>query len=188
MSQNQDNVVDVLLQDHLEVRSLFTAYETARTSNDREEVFRHIVHDLAVHETAEEEVVWPVVRSDVPNGAALAKARVSEEEEANRAMAKLESLEFDGQEFSGTFEEFRQAVLRHAEHEENDVFPLLRQLDPDRLVPMAALVDAAKKAAPTHPHPHVPGTALANLLVGPAAAIVDRTRDALRNARERSSS
>ena len=100
-------------------------------------------------------------------------------------MAKLESLDFDTREFSSVFEEFRRAVLTHAEREENEVFPLLRQLDPGKLTPMATLVDSAKKAAPTHPHPHVPGTATANLLAGPAAAVVDRTRDSLRKARDR---
>jgi hemerythrin superfamily protein len=179
------NVVDQLLQDHVEIRSLFTAFETARTAEDRHEVFRHIVHDLSMHETAEEEVVWPVVRTDLTDGSTLADARIGEEEEANRVMARLESLEFNGAEFASTFEEFRRAVLSHAEREENDVFPLLRRLDPGKLTPMGTLVDAAKTAAPTHPHPHVPGTATANLLAGPAAAVVDRTRDSLRKARER---
>ncbi|TMM10716.1 MAG: hemerythrin domain-containing protein [Actinobacteria bacterium] len=186
MTQDQAiDVVDQLLQDHVEVRSLFTAFETARTAEERSDVFRHIVHDLSVHETAEEEVVWPVVRTDLAEGAALADVRIGEEEAANRLMAKLEALDFDGREFSSVFEDCRRAVLSHAEREENDVFPLLRQLDPGKLAPMATLVDAAKKAAPTHPHPHVPGTATANLLAGPAAAIVDRTRDSLRKARER---
>jgi len=35
--------------------------------------------------------------------------------------------------------------------------------------------------APTHPHPGVE-SATKNVLLGPAAAIVDRTRDAIRNA------
>ena len=121
MTQAEDtDVVDQLFQDHVEVRSLFTAYETARTADDREELFRHIVHDLSMHETAEEEVVWPVVRTDLADGSALADARISEEEETNRMMAKLESLDFDGREFSSVFEEFRRAVLAHAAREEED--------------------------------------------------------------------
>jgi hemerythrin superfamily protein len=178
-------VVDQLLQDHIEVRSLFTTYENARTVGERDELFRHIVHDLSMHETAEEEVVWPVVRTDLADGSALAGARISEEEETDRMMAKLESLDFDSREFSSVFEEFRRAVLAHADREEKEVFPLLRQLDRGKLTTMATVVEAAKKAAPTHPHPHVPGTAAANLLAGPAAAVVDRTRDSLRKARER---
>ena len=47
MTQDQAiDVVDQLLQDHVEVRSLFTAFETARTAEERSDVFRHIVHDL----------------------------------------------------------------------------------------------------------------------------------------------
>ena len=37
-----------------------------------------------------------------------------------------------------------------------------------------------KLAAPNHPHPHAPDSALAQKLVGPVAAFIDRMRDASR--------
>jgi hypothetical protein len=46
---------------------------------------------------------------------------------------------------------------------------------------MAAAVKAAEAMAPTHPHAGVESAA-ANLLVGPFAAMMDRTRDVLRKA------
>jgi len=46
---------------------------------------------------------------------------------------------------------------------------------------MAAAIKAAEAIAPTHPHPGVE-TATRNLLVGPIAAVADRTRDIIRKA------
>jgi hypothetical protein len=47
---------------------------------------------------------------------------------------------------------------------------------------MAAAVKTAEATAPTHPHPGTE-SATKNMLVGPAAAIADRVRDAIRDAR-----
>jgi hypothetical protein len=44
---------------------------------------------------------------------------------------------------------------------------------------MASAVRAAEAMAPTHPHPGVESMT-ANLMAGPIASVVDRTRDAVR--------
>ena len=38
-------------------------------------------------------------------------------------------------------------------------------------------MEKAKSAVPTHPHPLVPGTAMAQLVAGPWASLVDHLRD-----------
>jgi hypothetical protein len=52
----------------------------------------------------------------------------------------------------------------------------------ERLEQMGKAYEAAKKMAPTRPHPSTPNTPMANMLVGPFAAVVDRARDAVRDA------
>ncbi len=42
--------------------------------------------------------------------------------------------------------------------------------------------EVAKKAAPPRPHPSTPNTPVANMLVGPFAAVLDRARDVVRDA------
>jgi hypothetical protein len=44
---------------------------------------------------------------------------------------------------------------------------------------MAQLTRAAKKAAPTRPHPKAPATPPGNIVVGATAAMVDKVRDAV---------
>lgn len=48
---------------------------------------------LAVHETAEEEIVHPAARRALPDGEAIVKARLQEENEAKKALAELERLD-----------------------------------------------------------------------------------------------
>ena len=66
----------------------------------------------------------------------------------------------------------------------SEMFTKMRKhMDRRRLLEMGELMAAAKKIAPTHPHPHAPATPPGNLVTGAAAGVMDRARDALREAR-----
>ncbi|MDH6485612.1 hypothetical protein M2157_001611 [Streptomyces sp. SAI-127] len=56
-----------------------------------------------------------------------------------------------------------------------------RHADHARLASMATALKAAEAMAPTHPHPGTESAAR-NMVLGPVAALVDRTRDAVRRA------
>ncbi|MFE9442156.1 hypothetical protein ACFYO2_24855 [Streptomyces sp. NPDC006602] len=82
----------------------------------------------------------------------------------------------------GGFRDLRADVLQHAASEEQYEFPRLREnTGAQQLSLMATAVRAAEAMAPTRPHPGVESVAQ-NLAVGPVAAVVDRTRDAVRKA------
>lgn len=49
------------------------------------------------------------------------------------------------------------------------------------LVQIAGKVEAAKKIAPTRPHPLAPNNQVFHKLVGPGVGLVDRLRDRLTN-------
>lgn len=177
------DVVDLLLAQHEEARSLFAQITSAAgsASTAKKGSFDRLVNLLAVHETAEEMVVYPVVRSTGPDGDRLADARTAEESEAKDALSELERIGVADPEFDARFEAFRQLVDSHARNEETEIFPLLRESQsPEQLAKMAQAVDAAERVAPTHPHPRGPESAVGNLVVGPFVAVVDRVRDALR--------
>ncbi len=174
------DVVDVIRAQHAQVRALFSRLD-GLTGGAALGPFQELTCLLAVHETAEEEVVYPALRK-APGGDSVAEARKAEEDKAKQALSDLESLGTDSAEFAGHLASFKTMVEAHAEAEEAEVLPLLRaSSSPDELESMRKLFDAAEKAAPTHPHPHGPQSALGNLVVGPAVAIMDKVRDALRN-------
>jgi hemerythrin superfamily protein len=182
--KRETDVVTLLTQQHEEIRRLFE--EVSRERGERRaEAFDRLRRLLAVHETAEEEIVHPMVRRSVSNGNEIIDARLREETEAKKILQALQKMGPASPVFDALFAEFRTAVLEHAEQEEREEFVELRAHSGEKqLRVMAAAVKVAQAIAPTHPHP-VAETAPKNLLVGPLAALADRTRDFVRKARRR---
>jgi len=176
--QDQD-VVDLLLAQHEQVKELFQQLTTARGEAKRA-LFHDLVRMLAVHESAEEQIVHPAARKTA--GDAVVDARLKEEDEAKRVLAHLAEMDTDDPTFDSALAAFAAAVLDHAEHEEHEEFVTLRaEHDPARLRRMAGAVRAAEAVAPTRPHPSGGESATANLVTGPPLALFDRARDAVRD-------
>ncbi|MDI6101068.1 hemerythrin domain-containing protein [Actinoplanes sp. NEAU-A12] len=179
--QEQD-VIELLLSQHQQIRALFTRVRQS-TGDTRRDAFHELTRLLAVHESAEEQVVHPAARDDA--GSDVVEARLAEENEAKRALAKLYDLGVDSPDFDARFAEFEAAVLSHALHEEQEEFPQLRtKTDPATLVRMAGAVRAAEAVSPTRPHPNAGENPITNLIAGPPLAIFDKTRDAVRDWRQ----
>lgn len=180
-STTQKDAVSFLTEQHEQVRELFAAIPDA-SGDERRELFETLVRMLAVHETAEEMVVYPALRNLGDDGVRVTEARLAEEDQAKKDLADLEKLDPTTAEFDAPFRSFRTAVEAHAEAEEHEVFPLLeRNKDDEQLQRMTAALQVAEGMAPTHPHRSAPESAIGNLLVGPFVAMVDRVRDALRD-------
>jgi hemerythrin superfamily protein len=176
------DAISLLLDQHQQIKTLFEEVEQG-TGTSKRDAWQRLVHLLAVHETAEEEVIRPTTRSAVEGGDAIANARIAEEDEAKRMLADLEKLGPEGEGFDAQLRAFRQAVVDHAELEEREEFPRIRAAkSASQLETLGKALEAAEATAPTHPHPNAPNTATGNLVAGPFAAVVDRTRDAIRNA------
>jgi hypothetical protein len=76
--------------------------------------------------------------------------------------------------------ELEATLADHVADEESGQFPRLRAaISRDELVQLAAKVQAAKKLAPTRPHPDAPNAQLFHKMVGPGVGLVDRLRDRL---------
>ncbi|WP_093459993.1 hemerythrin domain-containing protein [Streptomyces melanosporofaciens] len=71
------------------------------------------------------------------------------------------------------------ALHETAEEESCEFVQLRRRTGAHRLARVAKAVKAAEAMAPTHPHPGVE-TAAKNIMAGPMAAMIDRTRDTIR--------
>ena len=173
----QYDAVDLLVQQHRQIRFMFD--ELQKTVGEaRQDRFEHLRRFLAVHETAEELVVHPRARAG--DGGEVVNARLAEERSAKKLLAELDGADTAAADFPAKLAALRTAVLDHADHEEQEEFPLLRKsTDPKTLATMARAIRAAEAMAPTHPHPGVE-SATANALAGPMASLVDRTRDAVR--------
>ncbi|MFD4990238.1 hemerythrin domain-containing protein [Streptomyces sp. NPDC058374] len=178
---DDNDVVAMLMRQHGEIRNLFDEVETT-TGEERKDAFRRLVRMLAVHETAEEEVVHPFARKAFGDAGQVVADRLEEERLAKEKLSALEDMDTDDAAFLPALLDLRVDVMEHARSEERYEFAHLRRsADPERLVAMAKAVRAAEAMAPTHPHPGVESGAK-NMALGPMAAVMDRTRDAIRKA------
>ncbi len=172
------DVVTFLKEQHEQIQEAL-ALVLSRTGQERADAFVALRRLLAVHETAEEEIVHPAARKALANGEVVVLARLQEEKQAKTLLTELEELDVDSSEFERKFTLLQSSVLMHARAEEENEFELLADALPaDRLEHMRKAVTFAERVAPTRPHPGVE-SATANLLAGPFAAMVDRARDAL---------
>jgi hemerythrin superfamily protein len=173
-----NDVVEYLTTQHDLIKAMFDQVLPV-SGEEREKAFYALRRMLAVHETAEEEIVHPRARKALDGGEAVVKGRLEEENEAKHALAELEKLDVDSTEFVAKFTQLREDVLAHAEREEKEEFGRLRiELEADELRRMANAVELAEQLAPTRPHPGVE-SATANVIAGPFAAMLDRARDAI---------
>ncbi|GGO21766.1 hemerythrin [Microbispora rosea subsp. aerata] len=177
----EGDVVDLLIRQHALIRDMFDEVEQA-APGERHEPFRRLMRLLAVHETAEEEIVHPYVRLRVDGGAGVVADRLKEEREGKEILSRLDEMGPDHPGFMPELDKLRTAVLAHARAEERYEFAkLLAGTTAAERRAMALGVRAAQAMAPTRPHPGVESMTR-NLLLGPPAAIMDRARDLIRQA------
>ena len=175
--QSPEEVVAFLKAQHNLIEDMFDEVLHASNPQSREKPFTELRQLLAVHETAEEMVVHPRVRRESSAGDAIVDSRLKEEHEAKELLSQIENLDITSQRFIDELTKLRQAVLDHAQHEEDDEFPVLeRKVDTKDLKRMGAAVRAAEAIAPTRPHAGVESAKL-NFAVGPFASMLDRARD-----------
>jgi hemerythrin superfamily protein len=179
MATKPRDVVGLIHAQHTDIARLLGRVSTD-TPAERETSWCELRRLIAVHETAEQEVVYPILRSLSDEGQRLADARAAEEAEGIKVLSQLEDLDPTSPEFARLFEDFRPAVAKHSHAEEDEVLPLLLSTqDADRRRRMAETFVMAEQAAPTHAHPHAGTSATAHIVTGPALTIMDHVRDAL---------
>lgn len=176
--KSPSDVVDFLVSQHEQIKAMF-AETLAASGKAREKAFIELRRMLAVHETAEEEIVHPRAKRKISNGTAVVGKRLQEEHEAKTVLQKLEKLDVASEEFTRELTKLRDAVVKHAEHEEHDEFVKLgEELSGEELERMGRAAKLAEAIAPTRPHAGVESQ-VANLAAGPFAAMLDRARDAI---------
>jgi hemerythrin superfamily protein len=182
MADDGRDILELLLEDHEEFRSLFE--ELDRIEPDlREDLFNYTVARLASHEAAEEAVLHSTVRDDVPGGREIAEARLAEEAEAEQLLAQMADMDATSAEFGEALVTLRDEVLTHAEHEEREEFPQLREhVDAEQRQKLGKIFQALRDTGPTRPHPNTPQTPEVRAALGPIVGMFDRARDAARDA------
>ncbi len=176
----QPDAIQLLTTDHAEVEQMFVQAEAAPAGETRDRLVEGIVRELSVHAAIEEQVLYPAMRTALPDGETLVQEAIEEHQQVKETLSAIER--------AGTPDELDPLLVQlignvrhHVEEEETELFPKLRaSFGSDELQEMGGKLAAAKKLAPTHPHPNAPNTPPGNVVGGAAAALIDKARDALR--------
>ncbi len=173
------DVVDILTEDHHEVIDLVASIPTAG-EDDRRDVADTVIAELVRHSVAEEMYVYPAMREHLADGDQEVDHDIEEHQELEETMKALEGVAASDARFLELVSQLEQQLRHHASDEEENQFPKLRAaLSPEDLVELGAKVEAAKKAAPTRPHPASPHSELFHKMMGPGVGLVDKLRDAI---------
>jgi hypothetical protein len=132
------DVVDLLVEQHGEIRRLGAAVERSRGA-DKPRRFAELSRAIYRHERGEQAVVHGPAQDATPAGDAVGVARRAEEGDIERALEDLKALGTGHPGFDRRFAVLYRAVLEHMTREELEEFPLLRLYVPvQRLHWMAA--------------------------------------------------
>ena len=178
---SKTDAVALLIQDHREVRDLFRRYRKlgpgARKSKDM--IVRRVIRELSIHAAIEEELLYSTIRDQIRGGERLANEGIDEHQTVKELLVRLDRMDPGDGDFDKTMRTLMREVEHHVREEEGDMFPRLRKTaDRETLEGLAEMMRAAKKTAPTRPHPRAPSRPPANVVAGLAAGVIDRARDA----------
>lgn len=174
------DALDELEQDHRRVETLF-AQASLTAGTERQVAVDLIVHELSVHASVEEQVVYPAIAEVVGGGKALADGAREDHQEIKEILARLDKADATAEDptLVDELRKLQLVVQQHVSVEEGELFPAYRaKAAPDALVELTEAATAARQAAPTRPHPHAPSSGPGAVVADAVAGVVDKVRDA----------
>lgn len=177
------DAITLLKQDHKAVEQLFKKFEKTgeKAHAAQRDVAERIVKELSVHAAIEEMVFYPAVREKVPDVEDTVLESLEEHHIVKWVAHELDGMNPDHERFRAKMTVLIENVRHHVEEEENELFPKVREVMKRKaLQELGEQLEAAKRTAPTRPHPKAPDEPPGNLVAGTAAAAVDRVRDSAR--------
>jgi hemerythrin superfamily protein len=120
------NAIDLLEQQHRDVKTLFKKYEKATAAAEKRKLFEQIADDLAVHAAIEEKHFYPATKSARTQD--LLQEAVEEHLQAKRIIADLLEMDADDAQFDAKMTVLREEIDHHVEEEEGELFPKVEKL------------------------------------------------------------
>jgi hemerythrin superfamily protein len=179
------DAIELLKKDHRAVDSLFAKFEKLSdgAAKEKKAVVQRIMHELSVHASIEEEIFYPAARKALKPRDGKVLEALEEHHVVKVLLNELQSLSPTSERYKAKVTVLKEMVKHHVEEEETDLFPTLRKkIDRSTLGAIGQALEAAKKFAPTRPHPSAPDQPPANLITALPAAMIDKVRDLVASA------
>jgi hemerythrin superfamily protein len=158
MLSSSFDVVDLLTRDHRLLERLLDELDHERQPIQASVLLVRLSRELATHESAEQGITFPALRSALPAGDTPERERLSEHEDINQLVADMQRLMPEEPGFDARATTLRVQLYEHFHAEEMVVFPRLRAcLDRHQLVDLAEQIMTARADQPAAPHTASPG-------------------------------
>lgn len=178
------DAIQLVKKDHRTVEQLFKRFERAEKAEKNAEmrrIVREVTRELSIHAGIEEQLLYPALRRAGEDNEDEVLEALEEHHLVKLTLAELEKMGPEDERYCAKMSVLMENVRHHVEEEEHELLPRLQKaLPPKARKDLGAMMEKAKKAAPTRPHPGQPDTPPGNLLAGAVAGLFDRGRDAIR--------
>ncbi|MEP0885466.1 hemerythrin domain-containing protein [Trichocoleus sp. ST-U3] len=122
-SNDEMSIRDLIRMDHTKVNTLFVEVQGTNDPQKLQEYFGQIYKDLSAHAEAEEQIVYPAIRSYYADTQEL----YDEQAEMKQMLEEIKSMNPSNiDDFKAKVQQLMSAVLKHVQEEENDMFPKIR--------------------------------------------------------------
>src|SRR5688572_971514 len=171
------NAITLLKTDHGNVEALFKQFEALGRDGDPAEkrrVVDHIIEQLSVHSSVEEQLLYPLLRDRLEDDFPILEA-LEEHHVAKVTLSEIEKLAPTKERFDAKVTVMIESVRHHVEEEERDLFEMMRvHLSATELEELGDAMEEAKKTAPTRPHPLTPDQPPLQTLIAMPVAVLDK--------------
>jgi hemerythrin superfamily protein len=179
-SEGQD-LIEHLTSEHRQVEQMWAQLQEAHAAGaaTQQDLGQEIVKALTQHDALELQLLYPALARAGEDE--MAEHGKEEHTEIRRLLNEVDGKDPADEGVFSTFEQILLSVDAHVADEEENMFPRLRAgLSSDELIDLGKKSEQAEKVAPTHPHPTTPDGKVGATVVGGAAGLVDKARDALK--------
>ncbi len=115
-------IEQIIRMDHTKANTLFMEIQSSKDPQKIQEYFGQLYKDLMAHAKAEEQVVYPAIRSYYEKTQDL----YQEQAEQARMLDEIKSMSPSSSQFKEKVQELMKLTQHHVSQEENEMFPKLR--------------------------------------------------------------
>ncbi len=131
--KDSTNAIDLLMDDHKNVRKMFKEFEKMHADaspEEKQELAEQICSELKIHTSVEEEIVYPAAREAIDDEDLMNEAEV-EHASAKDLIEQIEALDPSDPMYAAKVTVLGEYVNHHVEEEEKEMFPKMKKAKMD---------------------------------------------------------
>jgi hemerythrin-like domain-containing protein len=170
------DAVEILQGEHRELQSLFS--RVSSPDENRPEILKRLMQLTAIHLDLEKQMLLPVIRIRVDDGAAIADRLRDEHRRIEKLLTTLDRRKVNSPDVPDLVTKMLHFNDRHISESDSVVLPGLRfALSAEELDKLGDKMISDERRHLTHPHTSLPDSGPLSSLTRKIAEFVDRMRD-----------